>query len=85
MEKAKADYADIERRIEKNELDVRRKNDVLTELKINEAAEQNSEKSESERREFLDDEIRKATEELEQTYKYHEAANSRKMEFEAEK
>ena len=85
LEKARTDYADLEQRIEENELDVRRKNDILTELKINEAAEQNSEKSESERREFLDEEIRKATEELEETYKYHESANSRKMEFEAEK
>ena len=85
LEKARADYADLEQRIEENELDVRRKNDILTELKISEAAEQNSEKSESERREFLDEEIRKATEELEETYKFHEAANARKMEFESEK
>ncbi len=85
IEKARADFSDLERRIEESELEIRRKNDVLTELKINEAAEQNSEKSESERREFLDEEIRKATEELEQTYKYHEAANARKLEFENEK
>ena len=85
LEKAREEYADLETRIEENELDVRRKNDALTELKISEAAEQNSEKSESERREFLDEEIRKTTEELEETYKYHEAANARKLEFEAEK
>lgn len=85
LDTAKKEYADLEKRIEENDADIRRKSDVLTELKINEAAEYTSEKSEAERRGFLDEEINKATEELEQTYKYHEAANTRKAEFEAEK
>ncbi len=85
LEAAKAEYTDIEKRLEETELEIRRKNDVLTELKINEAAEQTSEKSEAERRDFLNTEIEKATEELEQTYKYHEAATQRKLEFETEK
>lgn len=84
-ETAKTEYDDLERRIAENELDVRRKNDALTELKISEAAEQNSEKSEAERRAFLDGEIEKATAELEQTYKYCEAASARKLEAEREK
>lgn len=85
LERIKNDYADIEARLEQSEFDIRRKNDILTELKINEASEQTSEKSEAERREFLAAEIQKANDELEQTYKYHEAANQRKTEFESEK
>lgn len=85
IEKARAKYEDIEIRLEENASSVRRQNDILTELKINEAAEINSEKSESERREFLSAEINKTTEELEQTYKYHEAAKERMLGFENEK
>lgn len=85
IEKSRADYAELEKRISENELEVRKKSDLLTELKISEAAEMNSEKSETERREFLDAEIEKTTAELEQTYSFHEAANTRKLEFEKEK
>ena len=85
IEKAKSEYSDLERRIDDNNLEIRRRNDALTELKIGEAAEQTSEKSDSERRSFLEQEISKTTSELEQTYKYHEAANTRRLEFEEEK
>lgn len=67
------------------EADIRAIGERLTDLKIREAAEMNSEKSEAERRSFLQAEITKQTEELEQTYKFHEAAETRKKEFEAEK
>ena len=76
---------DYEARLEQKDADIRALNEQLTELKIREAAEMNSEKSETERKNFLTSEIAKATEELEQTYRYHEAANARKREFEEEK
>ena len=54
-------------------------------MKIREAAELNSEKSEAERKSFLQAEIEKQTAELEQTYTFHEAAETRKKDCEAEK
>ena len=57
----------------------------LVSLRIDEAAQLNSEKSESERREFLDAEIAKATSELEEAYKALEGANQRKKDFESQK
>ena len=83
--KADADYADAESRIEEKDAELRRQNDAVTELKIEEAAVQTSEKSETEQKEFLSAELAKATEELEQTYKYHEAASKRKVDAESEK
>ena len=85
IQQANESYASLEKRIEEKNIEIRRQSDVLVELKINEAARQNSEKSESERKEFLEAEIEKATLELEQTYKYHEAAEKRKIDFESEK
>ena len=78
-------YKDILARLEEAEAKIRSISEKLTELKISEAAELNSEKSEAERKKFLSEEIEKATLELEQTYRYHEAASSRKLEFENEK
>ncbi len=65
--------------------EVRRSQDTLTTLKIEEAAEMTSEKSESERKEFLSAEISKADEELKTTYEALEAANQRKLDFASEK
>ncbi len=75
----------LENAVEQMASEIRSAEDALTDLKIREAAELTSEKSETERKEFLASEISKATEELEQTYKYHEAATARKLEFENEK
>ena len=61
--------------------EVRHSNESLTSLKIEEAAEQSSEKSESERKDFLANEISKADAELEETYKALESANQRKKDF----
>ncbi len=85
VEKAENDYRDAEARIEQSSDALRRQNEKVTELKIREAAEKSSEKNETERRAFLSAEIEKATQELEQTYTYHEAALKRKAEAQAEK
>ncbi len=63
----------------------RRLTEELTSLTIQVAAEKNSEKSEKERRDFLDTEIKKADEELEQAYISLENANQRKVDFENQK
>ena len=76
---------EIDASLEKADADIRALSEKVTDLKIREAAEMNSEKSETERKNFLQAEITKQTEELEQTYKFHEAAEARKKEFEAEK
>lgn len=76
---------DAETALEQMSAALRTQNEVLTDLKIREAAEMNSERSEAERKGFLEAEITKQTGELEQTYQYHEAAEERKREFEAEK
>jgi len=65
--------------------EIRKSNETLTTLKIEEAAEQTSEKSEAERKEFLTGEIKKADEELEAAYKALESAQQRKQDFKAEK
>ncbi|MBP3580935.1 MAG: chromosome segregation protein SMC [Clostridia bacterium] len=65
--------------------EIRKSSDELTSLKIQEAAELTSEKSESERKEFLSGEIKKADEELEAAYKLLENAQQRKQDFKAEK
>jgi len=74
-----------EAELEAKKDDVRRSNEVLTTLIIEEAAEQTSEKSETERKEFLAAEISKADAELEEAYKALESANQRKQDFLAEK
>lgn len=53
----------------------------LTNLTIQHAAEINSEKSEKERRDFLEAEIKKTDSELEEAYKALENANQRKKDF----
>ncbi len=57
----------------------------LTSLTIQEAAEKNSEKSEQERRDFLESEIKKADEELQAAYLALENANQRKQDFLSQK
>ncbi|MBQ7399643.1 MAG: chromosome segregation protein SMC [Clostridia bacterium] len=74
-----------EEALEAKKEEVRHSNEALTTLKIEEAAEQTSEKSESERKEFLSSEISKADAELEETYKALERANQRKKDFQSEK
>ena len=74
-----------EEALEAKKEEVRHSNEALTTLKIEEAAEQSSEKSEGERKEFLSGEISKADAELEETYKALESANQRKKDFEEEK
>ncbi len=69
----------------KKQDEIRKSTDELTSLKIQEAAELTSEKSESERKEFLSGEIKKADEELEAAYKSLENAQQRKQDFKAEK
>ncbi len=76
---------EAEAALEAIDVRIRALNEALTDLKIREGAEINSEKSEAERKSFLEAEIARQTEELEQTYRYHEAAESRKRECEAEK
>ncbi|MBE6681396.1 MAG: chromosome segregation protein SMC [Ruminococcaceae bacterium] len=71
--------------LESKKEEVRHSNEVLTTLKIEEAAESTSEKSETERKEFLAGEISKADAELEETYKALENANQRKKDFQDEK
>ena len=74
-----------EEALEAKKEEVRHSNEALTTLKIEEAAEQSSEKSEGERKEFLAGEISKADAELEETYKALESANQRKKDFLLEK
>lgn len=74
-----------ENALEEKKEEVRHSNEVLTTLKIEEAAESTSEKSESERKEFLAGEISKADAELEEAYKALENANQRKQDFHNEK
>ena len=71
--------------LEDKKEEVRRSGEVLTTLKIEEAAESTSEKSEAERKDFLAGEIAKADAELEETYKALESANQRKKDFLLEK
>ena len=74
-----------EEALEAKKEEVRHSNELLTTLRIEEAAEQTSEKSEAERKEFLAGEISKADAELEETYKALESANQRKKDFQSEK
>ena len=74
-----------EEALEAKKDEVRHSNEALTTLKIEEAAEETSEKSEAERKEFLSSEISKADAELEETYKALESANQRKKDFQSEK
>ena len=74
-----------EEALEAKKEEVRHSNEALTTLKIEEAAESTSEKSETERKDFLAGEISKADAELEETYKALEAANQRKKDFHDEK
>lgn len=76
---------EIDASLEKADADIRALSEKVTDLKIREAAELNSEKSEAERKSFLQAEIEKQTAELEQTYKFYEAAEARKKDCEAEK
>lgn len=71
--------------LEKKAEEVRLETEVLTNLKVEEVAFLTSEKSESERKEFLSGEIKKATDELEETYRFLENANQRKIDFQNEK
>lgn len=76
---------EIDASLEKADADIRALSEKVTDLKIREAAELNSEKSEAERKSFLQAEIEKQTAELEQTYTFYEAAETRKKDCEAEK
>ncbi len=84
-EKAENTVTETESKLETKRDEIRASNEKLTTLRIEEAAEQNSEKSEKERRDFLDSEIKKADEELENTYKALESANQRKQDALSEK
>lgn len=65
--------------------EIRKSTEILTTLKIEEAAELSSEKSETERREFLSGEIDKATVELESAYTAFDNAKQRRNDFKKEK
>ena len=84
-EKAQEHVLKTEADLEAKRDEIRISNEKLTTLRIEEAAEQNSEKSEKERRDFLDSEIKKADEELENAYKALENANQRKQDALSEK
>jgi len=84
-EKAQEHVLKTEADLEAKRDEIRISNEKLTTLRIEEAAEQNSEKSEKERRDFLDSEIKKADEELENAYKALENANQRKQDAISEK
>ncbi len=74
-----------EKELEEKNDEIRKSTEALTSLKIEEAAELTSEKSETERKDFLDAEIKKADAELEEAYKALESAEQRKKDFKAEK
>lgn len=88
-EKKAADAAllvsNAEKDIESKQDEIRACSEELTDLTIKEAAEENSQKSEKERREFLESEIKKADEELEQAYTALENAEQRKKDFLSQK
>ncbi len=74
-----------EQELEQKQSEIRNATEILTTLKIDEAAQLNSEKSESERIEFLNEEIKKADEELSLAYTSLENAEQRKKDFVLEK
>ena len=74
-----------EKDIELKQNEIRACSEELTDLTIKAAAEENSQKSEKERREFLESEIKKADQELEQAYIALENAEQRKKDFLAQK
>lgn len=76
---------DAENALSQKQEEIRKASEELTNLKIQEAAELTSEKSEAERKEFLSGEIKKADEELESAYKALENAQQRKQDFNTEK
>lgn len=85
LEKDRQAVSDTEKELSDKQAELFSANELLTTLKIDEAAEQNSEKSETERAEFLNAEIKKADEELSLAYTSLESAEQRKKDFLAEK
>ncbi len=85
VENAALNVTNAENALNNAEDNKRKLTEELTSLTIQEAAEKNSEKSEQERRDFLDAEIKKADEELEQAYIALKNANQRKVDFENQK
>lgn len=84
-ENSKKSLAEKETEYEKISAELRRATETLTNAKINEAAAENAAKSESDKRNFINAEIAKATEEKKQTELLLQAATERKIKIEAEK
>ena len=85
LEQSKNTVKEKEEQLAAKSEEVRKCQDVVTNLKIKEAAELTSEKSEAERKEFLTGEIEKADKELEAVYVSLDNAKQRKKDFLAEK
>ncbi len=85
LENNKQVVAQTEKALDEKQTELFAANEILTTLKIDEAAVLNSEKSESERADFLNAEIKKADEELALAYTSLESAEQRKKDFLLEK